>query len=371
MTEPEVMPLASSPIAEYSPTAAKLAEIREQLAGKTFDCTTPAGDREARQTRRVLVELRTGIEAKRQELKAPILEQGRLLDAEARRITGQIVEMESPIDAVIRAEEARKEAIRVEAERKEAARVAANKAEIDAIRDAPLAYLRQPAADIQAEIQRLQGIDLDLIDEDFRDQAQHTRQITLGQLIGMQERAAEAERQAAALAEERAENERIRAQAAERERQQEEAHQRELAERAEAERIEREKRDAADAEFRRQAAAEQQRTQNELAAARAAEQKRLDDEAEAQRQAQAEADRQEAERLEGERQRQEQTRQAAWQAHLLTITLREAAQRALEHIEAEQGADYPIAQELRAALTRDAAPATKPARKSRAKKAQA
>ena len=117
MSDPEVLPETTTQVAEYSQTAAALAEMREQLAGHTFDCTTTAGDQEARQSRLTLVRLRTSLEAKRKELKAPLLERTRLIDDEAKRITGELLELEQPIDALIKAEEQRKAEAKTEAER--------------------------------------------------------------------------------------------------------------------------------------------------------------------------------------------------------------------------------------------------------------
>jgi IgA-specific serine endopeptidase len=364
--EHDVLPPTTTQVAEFTQTAAALAELRQQLAGATFDCTTPAGDREARQSRRLLVELRTTLETKRQELKAPLLERGRLLDAEAKRITGEIVAMEQPIDAQIKAEEQRRAEIVAAAQRKELARQASNKAQIDAIRDAPLAYLKHPAADIQAEIDRLRALDLGQMDEDYRDQAHHTLQLTLGQLIGMHERAAEAEHAAAALAAERAENERIRLAAAERERQQRAAHEAELAEQRRqaqaeadaraAEQAERERvhREALQALERKQA--EQEAREREERDKLAREQvERAEAERQQREQAEAEAARVEQARLEQQAAERERADAADWQDYLAKVTLREAAMHAHDQLAAEFGEDCNTCQELRAALGREPA----------------
>jgi hypothetical protein len=351
--EPEVLPPITTAVAEYSNTIAQLAEMRQQLTGATFDCTTREGDKQARQTRRMLVELRVAIEEKRKELKAPLLTKGKLLDDEAKRITAEIVAMETPIDTKIKAEEGRRAAIVAEAERKEAARVASHKAQIDALRDAPLAYMRCTAAEIDAEIERLQAVDLELMDEDFRQQAHHTRQQSLGQLTAMHERAAELERQAAALAEERAENQRIAAAAAERQRRQQAEHDAALAEHARKAKEEADAREAEVTEQRRierAEAAERERLQQaELDEAR-----RRQQEADAREQARIQAEQHaEAARRYAERLQREQVEQAEWQAHLQTISLREAATEAAEVIETQWDTGHPAAQKLRAALARE------------------
>lgn len=58
--------------------------------------------------------LRTSLEAKRKELKAPALERSRLIDSEAKRIESEIRSLEDPIDALITAEEQRRERERAE-----------------------------------------------------------------------------------------------------------------------------------------------------------------------------------------------------------------------------------------------------------------
>lgn len=100
-------------IAEYSPTAAALAELRQRFGNIAFDLSTTKGDKDARAARLELVRLRTGLETKRKELKAPALERSRLIDDEAKRITAAILELETPIDEQIKAAEAAKEAERI------------------------------------------------------------------------------------------------------------------------------------------------------------------------------------------------------------------------------------------------------------------
>jgi hypothetical protein len=117
---------AASPIAEYCRTAAALADLRSRYAGTRYDVTTTEGMKAATVGRRELRELRVDIEAKRVELKAPIIERGRLLDAEAKRIIGELVALEMPIDAQIKAEEKRKaeeKAAREAAERDRVSRI--------------------------------------------------------------------------------------------------------------------------------------------------------------------------------------------------------------------------------------------------------
>lgn len=129
-----VPPETESPIVEYSATAAGLADLQSRFIGARFDCATSSGMKAATAARRELRTLRTNLEDLRQRLKAPILERGRLLDAEAKRITAAIVELEQPIDDQIRAEEKRREDEREARERAESERVAAIAQRIEWIR---------------------------------------------------------------------------------------------------------------------------------------------------------------------------------------------------------------------------------------------
>jgi len=115
-------------VAEYSPIAAGLAAARARYADVVWDLTTTRGNEEARRARKELVSLRTGLEAKRKEIKAPLLAQAKLVDDEARRITAELLQLEEPIDELIKADERRREEER-------AAREAAEKARVAAIRD--------------------------------------------------------------------------------------------------------------------------------------------------------------------------------------------------------------------------------------------
>lgn len=183
----ELLPATTSEVAEYTQTAAALAELRQQLAGKVFDCTIPAQDKEARQSRLVLVRLRTSLDAKRLELNADDQARIRKRNDEARRIIGEIVALETPIDDQIRAEEVRKQAIKDAAEQAERARVAANETALRAIQQAPLAYLNLPADQVEAELERMTAYDTTTVDADFRDRLDVALRTALQQLTDMLE----------------------------------------------------------------------------------------------------------------------------------------------------------------------------------------
>lgn len=267
-------------LVEYSRTEAALQELRAKYQGATYDLTTTAGDKAARAARLELKTLRTSLEAKRKELKAPALEFGKKIDAEAARITGEIVALEDPIDAQIKADEKRREDERLERERIEAERVAAIKTKIDAIR---ACAVRSNAPEMTSEriqrgIDQVEAIGIDQAGfAEFTDEAAQAKSSTLAAMLNLRDQAKAREEEAARLEAQRIENERIAAQqraAAEAL----EAQQRALAEREAALAAQQKALDDAKAEAERKAAEEVARTEArirqaaeaEAAAARAA-----------------------------------------------------------------------------------------------------
>jgi colicin import membrane protein len=121
-------------VVEYSRTEAALAELRQKYSGVVFDCTTTKGDKEARAARLELTSLRTSLEKKRKEFKAPALEFGKKIDSEAARVTSEILAIENPIDEQIKADEKRRADEKAERERIEAERIKVIKDKIATIR---------------------------------------------------------------------------------------------------------------------------------------------------------------------------------------------------------------------------------------------
>lgn len=283
MTKDTIIDAPTTAVAEYSPIAAGLAAARARYADVVWDLTTTRGNEEARRARKELVSLRTGIEAKRKEIKAPLLAKAKLVDDEAKRITAELLQLEEPIDELIRADERRREEER-------AAREAAEKARVAGIRERIAAIVAQPvkAARIRSSALLRTAIDTlaaQEIDDSFEEFAGEARAAHAQSLDAMREMLAAIEAQeaeAARLREEREAQERAAAEAAARLAEQErialeaqEAEQaRARAERAEADRIAREAREA---EARRLAAerAEFERQQAEARAAQEAQAARL------------------------------------------------------------------------------------------------
>lgn len=163
-----------APIVAYSRTEQALAELRQRLEGARFDLTTTAGDKAARAARLELVTLRTDLEKRRKAFKAPALEFGRLIDAEAERIRKQIEVLEKPIDEQIRADEARREEEREAREAAERERVAKLRTRIDYMRGVAARAAGKPSAEVRAKLDMMQGL---AIGEDFGDLQAEAQQV--------------------------------------------------------------------------------------------------------------------------------------------------------------------------------------------------
>ena len=307
----EVLPPIQSAVAEFNATAAGLAELREKYEGIQFDCSTTAGDKDARQARMALVTLRTTLEARRKELKEPLLAQGRLIDDEAKRLTAEFKALEDPIDAQIKAAEAEREARRQERERAEAERLAAINASIERIVRMPFLYVSAAPNVIADAIAEVTGMDLYvLFDDTHRPRAEEAKAGALEALGNLFNERTAAVAEAARLAAERAELERQQAEAKAAQKAADEAA---AAARAEADRIAKVERERLAAEQERIAA---------VAAAEQAERERVLAEREA-------AVRADAERIERERAAERARMEAETIAN---ATLRTAAEGARDYL---------------------------------------
>lgn len=308
-------------ITEYSPIEAGLADLRSRYAGVAWDLRTVAGNEAARKARKELVSLRTTLEERRKELKAPLLDKAKLIDTEAKRITGELLAIETPIDEQIKADEARRESERKAKAEAERQRVAAIRAQIDGIAAKAAGAVRvrksSAAAGVLAELLAVEVDDVALAE--YADEARKVLadaiEAVRAHVAGLKEQEAEAAR----IAAERAELERQKAEAAERERAERE---RLAAERAEQDRIARETRAAEEARLRairEQQEAEARAERERLEAAQA--------EVERQRQEQERAAREQQERLEAEARAERERIEAARAAYLREQEEREIADR--------------------------------------------
>ncbi len=238
-------------IVEYSKTEAALADLSQKYKGVVFDVTTVEGMRTARLGRAEIRKYRTSLEDLRKAIKAPALRRCQVIDEEARRITGELLALENPIDEQIKKEEERKELERTAAVRAEQARL---EAEELARKQAEEKRLAEERAAIEREREKLEA--------QKREREEIERQARLK--LEADERAARerieaAERQARAEREEadckarnarQAEEDRLRAEREVIEKARREQEERERAERLAREQAERTKRLAKEAEQR-------------------------------------------------------------------------------------------------------------------------
>lgn len=340
-------------IAEYSATAAALAELRTKYQDVVFDVATGKGMTVAKEARAELRGYRIALEAKRVEIKAPALERCRLIDAEAKRITAELSALEDPIDSIIKREEKRKEVEKADAEQRERDRMAAINARFDALKALPLSAIRADVSAIRELIGEAEAFAPESFDTDLRDAAVFEKRKVLASLAAALDASEAADKEAEKIAAERAELAALREAAerqaaAERERQESEERERrgremaeaaakrdaelkEQAERQAAERAEREKQEAALAAERA-----------ELAAQRAAEEKRAADE-------RAELARQQAE-FDAARAQAEREREAA---AIAGATLVEAASEALALLKDKGLAKHVTTRKLESAIQRN------------------
>jgi hypothetical protein len=97
-------------IAEISRVETGLAKLRADYFGVVYEVHLSEGLEAARAARRAIREPRFEVEKIRKAGKAPLLALGKMLDAEAARITRELVAIENPIDAQITASRASRRA---------------------------------------------------------------------------------------------------------------------------------------------------------------------------------------------------------------------------------------------------------------------
>lgn len=129
-----LMTIEGAALVEINAVEAGLAALRAKHAGKTYDLSTGAGMEEAKQDRLAIRNVRYRLPHLVKEKKAEMKRVAGAMEAEAERITSELLAMEEPIDAQIKAEETRKEAEREAKRRAKAEQDAKVQEAIDAIR---------------------------------------------------------------------------------------------------------------------------------------------------------------------------------------------------------------------------------------------
>lgn len=283
--------------------------------------TNTDGYKQCHSARMALVRARTTLAALDKEVRAKLVETNKGIIAECKRLTAIVEPEEQRLQKIQEAYDAKIAAEKKAKEQAEAQRKADIQARIDHIRNIPLDLTGSSSAEIHRHIENLRVLTLDDSFQEFKAQAEGAKATVIVRLEKMLSLAVAAESEAARLAVERAAQEAERQRLARERAEQEAAAAKERARIAEEQRVARE---AAAAEAARQAEElRRQRAEQEAAAAR--ERQRLEEEA---RQAQLRRETEEREhqaRL--RRQREEEEAQAAERRRMLDEEERAAAQR--------------------------------------------
>lgn len=145
MSSPTLDIITVQPVV-YMVTADEIAATKAKYAA--LDATTPAGYEEVRLAIQTVRSTRVSIEKRRVDLKAEALDYGRRVDAEAKRLTALIEEIESPLVAKKKAIDDEKARIKAEAE---AAKLKELQDRLAAERAAEDARLKDERAKLDAE----------------------------------------------------------------------------------------------------------------------------------------------------------------------------------------------------------------------------
>jgi colicin import membrane protein len=364
LTKAEVV---SVRVAEYSAVAAVLADLKSKYALIKWDVTTAKGMIDARKARAEIRDWRTGLEKERKKIKEAVLERGRLIDSEAKRITAELIALEDPIDTLIKDEEGKKERERIAKEEAEKTRVANIQAKMDRYRNLIFitrGYTAEQLCELIVSV-RDEPITLEEYQE-FASSAELTRTQAVSEINKLYEEEVEKEKEKARIAREREELAKLRQEQEARERDAERI-------RMENEKIERAAREAEEARLKKIRDAEDNRLAAErmaLERARIAQEKeqaaRLKEEADRQTKIIAEAkerdrkaaeekaemDRQKAELLMRQKEQEEHTRLLSERRKKLAAERRDSHSKALQDIleMAENVSEYPNHQAVRAQI---------------------
>jgi hypothetical protein len=176
-------------IAEYSATTAALAELAGRLKDVAYDVTQPKGMAVAKADRAEVRGLRTSLEAKRKEIKAPALAHCKLIDDEAKRITVELMTLETPIDEQIKARELVLESEKIAREAVEHKRIKAITGMISDIRGyADMATNCRTSERVHALQESLKNSPISSADfEEFADEATAVMTQTIARMKGIYE----------------------------------------------------------------------------------------------------------------------------------------------------------------------------------------
>lgn len=174
-------------IQEYSQTEAALTDLRDRYEAIKYEVSDANGLKEAKNGRAEIRGYRINLEKMRKDIKAPALERCRLIDAEAKRITEELLYLESPIDAQIKEEESRKEKEREAKIQVELKRVEDIQDRLEDLRSAALAFNRtsQPSPEKVAEL--INDIEKCVVDDSFDEFEQRAHEAKASTLAFLRE----------------------------------------------------------------------------------------------------------------------------------------------------------------------------------------
>ena len=183
-------------LVKFSPADAEIAVMRDSYMGLTIaGVTDKEGFDRVHKARMVVKNKQVDIEKRRKELKADALEYGRLVDGEAKRLTGLLepikMHLQSEEDRIVAAKDAIKNAARLKAEAEERARKEAEEAAMRAEQERQAEErrkLEEERAKLEAERAKIEAEKRRIADEEA------ARQRAIAEAEAAKQRAAELER---------------------------------------------------------------------------------------------------------------------------------------------------------------------------------
>lgn len=217
------MTLAQHAMQEMDTAAAGIHALAEKYKGVVFDVTTTKGMAEAKAARAEIRAPRYAIENIRKEKGSELRKIAANINDRAANLTAEVLAIEEPIDAQIKAEEDRKAEERAERERKEHERIQVQKDGLVAIASVAGRMFGASVEELDGAIAQLQGWDMGVFDDVFRPDADKALATALESLTKARAERAALDEQAAALRAQQEELERQQEELAEQRRKDEEA----------------------------------------------------------------------------------------------------------------------------------------------------
>lgn len=193
-------------LAEFEKIEAGLAALNQKYTGVVFDVKTTAGMKDAIAARAEIREPRYATEHARKAGKAPVIAIGKNIEEKAAWITAELLKIEDPIDAQIKAEETRKEAEKAARELAERERRERILARIQEIKDAGDKFtVRAGSAVLALHLEEARATEIDDTFAEFKPDAEAAKVRAVAKLTDLHSSALEleeAQRAARAQAEE-------------------------------------------------------------------------------------------------------------------------------------------------------------------------